>query len=710
MAATISPAPRAAALVAMAAAIAAAAAAGAPEPPFSPARAEPELEIGALAVLGDEPFHDRQRLEAARIAAEDFNADPGAPFRVRLSVHEFDRGAALDSMRRAHLGPGGDPSAPSGPSLYVGPTTSGPVAEIAEYVNGNGIVVVSPASSAVSLAVEGDGIFRTSPDGSLQAAAIVALVAGAGVDRVVLVAQDDAYGRDLDATVTRALHAHNAQVAGRVFFERLGGDWGPAAAEINSTLASLRGGKAGVLFAGVDSDFAALARLASSPGYGPLRSAEWFDSGAVENSALLAADAGAFGFAESVNFTTPVPSSPPNALSARLDGMILERTGAPPRVFSYGAYDAVFLLARAAEAAGFPGPGYSPAGVRDALVGASAGYEGALGPVLLDAAGDLVRPDDHAVWEIEGGAWVGAGTVHAAAAAAEVDAILAESPRAVGVAAPAGGPGGGAAAEVRFSRPVFVEGGPPYLEVGPAAAAAPYASGSGTDTLAFAVPREAAGGRPVHSGEYALVPNGSSISGAGGRPALLALPAPPAAAVAAPPDAAGGGGCLIATAAYGTELAPQVQLLREFRDAVAGTGPGAALVSGASAVYYAFSPAVADAERRSPEFREAVRAAAAPALRALAAAAVAAGAADPGGPTRGPAAAPDARADPGGPTRGPAAAPDARADPGGPTRGPAAAPDARAGDAERERLRPPAGEPDARHGAGRHGPEAARTR
>ena len=74
-----------------------------------------------------------------------------------------------------------------------------------------------------------------------------------------------------------------------------------------------------------------------------------------------------------------------------------------------------------------------------------------------------------------------------------------------------------------------------------------------------------------------------------------------------------GGGCLIATAAYGTELAPQVQQLREIRDGpLLRTGAGSAFMSAFSSVYYSFSPAVADAERQSPELRGAVRALVAP--------------------------------------------------------------------------------------------------
>ena len=70
-----------------------------------------------------------------------------------------------------------------------------------------------------------------------------------------------------------------------------------------------------------------------------------------------------------------------------------------------------------------------------------------------------------------------------------------------------------------------------------------------------------------------------------------------------------GGGCLIATAAYGTELAPQVQFLREVRDnTVMSTATGAAFVTGFNQLYYSFSPTIADMERENPLFRETVRA------------------------------------------------------------------------------------------------------
>jgi len=80
-----------------------------------------------------------------------------------------------------------------------------------------------------------------------------------------------------------------------------------------------------------------------------------------------------------------------------------------------------------------------------------------------------------------------------------------------------------------------------------------------------------------------------------------------------------GGGCLIATAAYGSELSPQVQLLREIRDnQLMNTESGSAFVSAFNNVYYSFSPAIADMERESPIFKEIVKVGLTPMLSSLA--------------------------------------------------------------------------------------------
>ena len=69
-----------------------------------------------------------------------------------------------------------------------------------------------------------------------------------------------------------------------------------------------------------------------------------------------------------------------------------------------------------------------------------------------------------------------------------------------------------------------------------------------------------------------------------------------------------GGGCLIATATFGSELAPQVQQLRELRDnTILETDSGAAFMSGFNQAYYYFSPAVADMIRENNILKETVK-------------------------------------------------------------------------------------------------------
>ena len=79
-----------------------------------------------------------------------------------------------------------------------------------------------------------------------------------------------------------------------------------------------------------------------------------------------------------------------------------------------------------------------------------------------------------------------------------------------------------------------------------------------------------------------------------------------------------GGGCLIATATFGSELAPQVQQLRELRDnKLLQTESGTLFMNTFNDFYYSFSPIIADYERENPYFKEAVKLAITPMISSL---------------------------------------------------------------------------------------------
>ncbi len=79
-----------------------------------------------------------------------------------------------------------------------------------------------------------------------------------------------------------------------------------------------------------------------------------------------------------------------------------------------------------------------------------------------------------------------------------------------------------------------------------------------------------------------------------------------------------GGGCLIATATFGSEMSPQVQLLREIRDnQLMNTGYGVSFMTGFNQLYYSFSPYIADIERENPAFKELIKITITPMLSSL---------------------------------------------------------------------------------------------
>ena len=79
-----------------------------------------------------------------------------------------------------------------------------------------------------------------------------------------------------------------------------------------------------------------------------------------------------------------------------------------------------------------------------------------------------------------------------------------------------------------------------------------------------------------------------------------------------------GGGCLIATATYGSEMATEVQQLRELRDnQLLQTQSGTQFMGIFNDVYYSFSPVIADYERENPVFKEMVKVVITPMISSL---------------------------------------------------------------------------------------------
>lgn len=368
-----------------------------------------EVAVGALLARG-EPF-DEQRWAAFTAAVERFNGmQDGMDERVLISLsrHDLEHGAAGEAVSAAHDGG-------AGPLYYLGPTFSGDVAGAAGYVGENGLVAVSPSSSAPSLAVPGDGVYRITAPVDREAGVMARLVAGESVRTVVPAAQNGEFGTSTLGAMSAALRDAGVAVADPVRFDAGdAGSWRAALAGIDAALRDAGPGAALLVVAGFEEDFGAMAAAAAP--FESARSARWFAPSGLVNPAqgLEGAAAEVAGGARATTLVLEDAAEGGDAREAvRAD---MASAGFTADVYDYSASAAVFVLGEAVRLAAAGGAdAASPAGAaaaRASMHAAARLHSGALGDILLDSAGDLRSPISYGVWEAgAGGGWSRLGAV-----------------------------------------------------------------------------------------------------------------------------------------------------------------------------------------------------------------------------------------------------------------------------------------------------------
>ena len=145
---------------------------------------------------------------ALKMALRDVNANfskSNSSLRYELVVHdtESDPRVSLEKLRLL---------AKEGIRIVIGPATSAELKATKDFADKNDIILFSPSSTAPSLAIEGDNVFRLVPDDSHQAKAISKMMWEQGIRVIIPFWRNDVYGSEL----MRAVRAN---------FQAMGGEF-----------------------------------------------------------------------------------------------------------------------------------------------------------------------------------------------------------------------------------------------------------------------------------------------------------------------------------------------------------------------------------------------------------------------------------------------------------------------------------------------------
>lgn len=344
-----------------------------------------EITIGGLfSLTGNWATLGVASKAALEIGVEDVNqylaaGKTGMHFTASIQDTKLDPAVALTAVTAMKA---------AGVEVVIGPQSSAEVAAIKSYVDANNVVVISQSSTAGTLALPNDNIFRLTPSDTLEAVALVGLMKADGMTTIIPFWRNDAGNVGLQVA-TRALFPGPGVVKAGVEYSATQTDFtGPLATlktQVQAAIAE-RGGttSVAVAHAGFDEVVDIFKLAAADP---VLSSVRWYGTDGTALNEPLRTNAVAAAFAKKVGFWTPTPGVDAGA-SVRWQPVatrIAAKSGQQPDAFALAVYDAVWITMQAYLATG--SQGQVPA-LKTALVSAADNFYGASGWTKLNAAGD----------------------------------------------------------------------------------------------------------------------------------------------------------------------------------------------------------------------------------------------------------------------------------------------------------------------------------
>jgi branched-chain amino acid transport system substrate-binding protein len=346
---------------------------------------------------------------AIELAAEDINvylASKNSNFKLAVSVSDtkLDTELAKTFFTKAK----GNKT-----SFVIGPQSSAELAAIKPFSDAAEIIVVSQSSTAGSLAIENDAIFRFCPSDKIEGAAIAATIAKKGFKGLVTVARDDAGNKGLQTSTGAAFTAKAGQTVAITPYSTTLTNYATVVAAIKAQLTTLiathGSDKVGIYLASFD-EGAEIFKLATLDPV--LSGVKWFGGDGVVLSAAFLSDAAVADFVIKTSFFAPSFGLPVATESKwkPVAARIKTKTAVEPDAFALAAYDAMWTIAYTIEANNGNTSDFNK--LKILFVEQANKHSGVVGAGALDAAGDrangtfdyfgIVKEGSSYVWKLVG--------------------------------------------------------------------------------------------------------------------------------------------------------------------------------------------------------------------------------------------------------------------------------------------------------------------
>jgi len=358
-----------------------------------------EVKIGLILPLtGDLATHGEENWEGSKLGVVDFNKHLeklGAEWHLKMVSEDSATSPVIALEKLTSLNA-------KGIGIVVGVETSSNIRNMKGYSESNNMLLVSCCSSAPSLAVPNDNVYRLVPDDTNQGIALSKLIQHEGIQVIVPVWRGDTWGDGISDATTGSFVERGGIIDDGVRYNPESPEFSAStsllAEKVRGYVDEYGADKVAVLFLG----FVEILQFTQSASqHEVLDDVRWFGSGAVTKEHKLIADPIGLEFSTSVQFTTVQVAFSKNPIYERVQAHLTEQLGRTPNTFVHPSYDVVWVVGLSI----LETQSTDVSKIKSVFSDVAEHYYGAIGPTILNEAGDLAQAD-YEVWGIRDGEWV----------------------------------------------------------------------------------------------------------------------------------------------------------------------------------------------------------------------------------------------------------------------------------------------------------------
>ena len=282
---------------------------------------------------------------ALQLAADDLNAHfsrIGSKIEVAVAIEDtqLDPQVALKKLQSLSA---------RGIRVVVGPQSSISVAAVKAFADANDILLISQSSTAGSLSIPNDNVFRFCPDDDLEGKAIAALMYADGIRVIVPLWRDDAGNAGLHDATKRHFEAMGGTMVTGVRYAADVSDFSSPVSDLDTQVraeGAEHGSDSVAIYAAAFDEIVPIFKLADDSSV--LSATPWYGSDGVALSNVLLNDTDASTFASRINYPNPTFGFDTGAALkwAPIAERIKEMVGFNPDAFALGVYDAAWVAAQ----------------------------------------------------------------------------------------------------------------------------------------------------------------------------------------------------------------------------------------------------------------------------------------------------------------------------------------------------------------------------